>query len=130
MDPLACLRVGAFRMDSQSANSTRRCMLVAVAALACALALPAAAHAQLMSFDGSFGSAIQPGGRFANAQGIATDGAGRVYVADPTAGEFGAAVLRVRIETNDVTVTVASPPGAMAEMPLLQPERLAAPIDL
>jgi sugar lactone lactonase YvrE len=74
-------------MDSHSSNHTRRRMAIALAALACALALPAAAHAQLMSFDGSFGSAIQPGGKFANAQGIATDGAGRVYVADPTAGD-------------------------------------------
>jgi stage II sporulation SpoE-like protein len=47
-----------------------------------------------------------------------------------TAGEFGAAVLRVRMETGDATVTVASPPGATADMPLLQPEKLAAPIDL
>ena len=49
-----------------------------------------------------------------------------------TAGEFGAAVLRVRMETGDATVTVASPPGqgAANEMPLFQPERLAAPIDL
>jgi sugar lactone lactonase YvrE len=64
----------------------RRAALVA-AALACALALPAAANAQLMSFDGSFGSAAQPTGRFADAEGIATDGAGRVYVADPVAGD-------------------------------------------
>jgi len=48
-----------------------------------------------------------------------------------TAGEFGAAVLRVRMETGDTTVTVASPRGATTtDVPLLQPERLAAPIDL
>jgi serine phosphatase RsbU (regulator of sigma subunit) len=47
-----------------------------------------------------------------------------------TAGEFGAAVLRVRMETDDVVVTVASPPGTTAELPVLQAERLAAPIDL
>jgi hypothetical protein len=47
-----------------------------------------------------------------------------------TAGEFGAAVLRVRMETGDATVTVASPPGATHELPQLQPEKLAAPIDL
>ena len=47
-----------------------------------------------------------------------------------TAGEFGAAVLRVRIETGDAVVTVASPPGAGAELTLLQSDRLAAPIDL
>ena len=47
-----------------------------------------------------------------------------------TAGEFGAAVLRVRMETGETTVTVASPRGATTELPLLQPERLAAPIDL
>jgi len=47
-----------------------------------------------------------------------------------TAGEFGAAVLRVRIETGDAVVTVASPPGAGTELTLLQSDRLAAPIDL
>src|SRR5262249_41931044 len=40
-----------------------------------------------ITFDGSFGSGYQAGGRFANAQGIATDAAGRVYVADPSAGD-------------------------------------------
>jgi hypothetical protein len=74
-------------MDSLSFNLTGRRAAVAAVVVACALALPAAAHAQLMTFDGSFGSALQPGGKFANAQGIATDGAGRVYVADPTAGD-------------------------------------------
>jgi sugar lactone lactonase YvrE len=59
--------------------------LAVAAALALALVLPAAAHAQLMTFDGAFGSAAQPGGKFADAEGIATDGAGRVYVADPAA---------------------------------------------
>jgi Stage II sporulation protein E (SpoIIE) len=47
-----------------------------------------------------------------------------------TAGEFGAAVLRVRIETDDVSVTVASPPGTTSDLPLIHAERLAAPIDL
>jgi hypothetical protein len=47
-----------------------------------------------------------------------------------TAGEFGAAVLRVRIETGDAIVTVASPPGATTQLPVLQTERLAAPVDL
>jgi hypothetical protein len=47
-----------------------------------------------------------------------------------TAGEFGAAVLRVRIETGDAIVTVASPPGATTQLPVLQSERLAAPVDL
>jgi hypothetical protein len=47
-----------------------------------------------------------------------------------TAGEFGAAVLRVRIETSDVSVTVASPLGSTADLPLIPAERLAAPIDL
>jgi len=74
-------------MDSHASNSPRRRVTVALAALVCALALPAAAHAQLMTFSGSFGSALQPGGRFTDAEGIATDGAGRVYVADPTAGD-------------------------------------------
>jgi Thrombospondin type 3 repeat len=74
-------------MDSHASNSTRRRAAVVAAVLACALALPAAAHAGLMTFDGSFGSALQPGGKFADAEGIATDGAGRVYVADPAAGD-------------------------------------------
>src|SRR5436305_1228407 len=75
-------------MDSHASNSSRRRAVIAIVTAACALALSAAsAHAQLMSFSGSFGSAIQAGGKFANAQGIATDGAGRVYVADPTAGD-------------------------------------------
>jgi hypothetical protein len=47
-----------------------------------------------------------------------------------TAGEFGAAVLRVRIETDDAMVTVASPPGTTSQLPVLQVARLAAPIDL
>jgi hypothetical protein len=76
-------------MDSHASNSTPRGRaLIAAAAVVIAFVLPAAAHAQIMSFDGSFGSALQPGGRFAGAQGIATDGAGRVYVADPTAGDI------------------------------------------
>jgi sugar lactone lactonase YvrE len=68
-------------------NRIRRSALLAAVAAACVLAAPAAAQAQLFSFEGSFGSAIQPGGRFQDAEGIATDGAGRVYVADPTAGD-------------------------------------------
>lgn len=47
-----------------------------------------------------------------------------------TAGEFGAAVLRVRIETGEAIVTVASPPGATTELPVFQGARLAAPVDL
>jgi hypothetical protein len=47
-----------------------------------------------------------------------------------TVGEFGAAVLRVRMETDHVTVTVVSPPGRTRELPALRAERLAEPIDL
>ncbi|HEX6457960.1 MAG TPA: SpoIIE family protein phosphatase [Thermoleophilaceae bacterium] len=47
-----------------------------------------------------------------------------------TAGEFGAGVLRVRMDTSDTVVTVASPPGTTTQLPVLQGERLAAPIDL
>jgi Stage II sporulation protein E (SpoIIE) len=47
-----------------------------------------------------------------------------------TAGEFGAAVLRVRIETGEAIVTVASPPGATTELPMFQGAPLAAPVDL
>lgn len=74
-------------MDSHASPRIRRRLALAIAVLACALALPAAAHAQLITFDGTFGSALQPGGKFADAQGIATDAAGRVYVADPAAGD-------------------------------------------
>ncbi|HEY7629256.1 MAG TPA: thrombospondin type 3 repeat-containing protein [Thermoleophilaceae bacterium] len=75
-------------MDSLAAKSTsrRRAAIVAVVA-AFALAVPAASQAQLLTYDGSFGSGIQAGGKFADAEGIATDGAGRVYVADPVAGD-------------------------------------------
>ena len=49
-------------MDSLASNCTpRRRALIAAAVLAFALALPGVAHAQLMSFDGSFGSALQDG---------------------------------------------------------------------
>lgn len=64
---------------------SRRTALIA-ALFCCVLVAPAAAQAQLISFDGSFGSALAPGGKFPDAAGIATDGAGRVYVADPVAG--------------------------------------------
>ncbi len=47
-----------------------------------------------------------------------------------TAGEFGAAVLRVRSDTAGTTVSVASPPGTTTQLPALQGERLAAPVDL
>jgi hypothetical protein len=47
-----------------------------------------------------------------------------------TAGEFGGAVLRVRIETGETTVTVASPPGVTTDLPAFQGVRLAAPVDL
>jgi serine phosphatase RsbU (regulator of sigma subunit) len=47
-----------------------------------------------------------------------------------TAGEFGSAVLRVRMELGNVNVTVASPQGAGRELPVLAGEQLAAPVDL
>jgi hypothetical protein len=47
-----------------------------------------------------------------------------------TAGEFGGAVLRVRVETGDTVVSVASPPGAATQLPVLQGEQLATPVDL
>jgi len=75
-------------MDSHAfTGPSRRRALVAALVLAVGLLVPAVARAQLFSFDGSFGSALQPGGKFAGAQGLATDAAGRVYVADPTAGD-------------------------------------------
>src|SRR6185437_16887802 len=75
-------------MDSHAfTGPSRRRALVAALVLAVGLLVPAVARAQLFRFDGSFGSALQPGGKFAGAQGLATDAAGRVYVADPTAGD-------------------------------------------
>jgi hypothetical protein len=75
-------------MDSHASTCpSRRRVLIAALVVALGLIAPAAARAQLFTFDGSFGSALQPGGKFANAQGLATDAAGRVYVADPTAGD-------------------------------------------
>jgi hypothetical protein len=47
-----------------------------------------------------------------------------------TAGEFGGAVVRVRIETGETTVTVASPPGATSDLPALHGVQLAEPVDL
>ena len=45
-----------------------------------------AAQGALFSYEASFGSAGGPGGRFVSAAGLATDDAGRVYVADAGAG--------------------------------------------
>src|SRR5436190_1865290 len=64
----------------------RRAFL-AIAALA-ALSFPAAASAQSIGFDGAFGSGSQPDGRFVQPGGVATDLAGRVYVADTGAGRI------------------------------------------
>jgi hypothetical protein len=49
---------------------------------------PATASAQLFADDGSFGSGVQAGGRFVDPGGVATDIAGRVYVADSGAGHI------------------------------------------
>ena len=51
-----------------------------------ALALPAAAQAALFEYDGSFGSGVNPDGRFNQPAGIAVDEAGRVFVADAAGG--------------------------------------------
>jgi DNA-binding beta-propeller fold protein YncE len=64
--------------------------------------MPAAASAELFAADSSFGSGVQPNGRFVQVGGVATDNAGRVYVADTGAGrievfdsgEFGNTYLR------------------------------------
>src|SRR3954451_1810125 len=64
-----------------------RLRLVHIAAAAVlALALPAAAQAALFEFDGSFGSGVNPDGRFQQAAGIAVDEAGRVFVGDSAGG--------------------------------------------
>ena len=66
----------------------RRAPLFVLAALGAALAMPAVAGAQLIAPDTSFGSGVQPGGKFVQIGGIATDNAGRVYVADTGAGHI------------------------------------------
>jgi serine phosphatase RsbU (regulator of sigma subunit) len=47
-----------------------------------------------------------------------------------TAGEFGSAVARVRTETGETTVSVVAPEGRGRELPALNSERLATPVDL
>jgi hypothetical protein len=51
-----------------------------------ALAFPAAAQAISFEYDGSFGSGVNPNGRFSSPAGIAVDEAGRVFVADSGGG--------------------------------------------
>src|SRR4051795_7901983 len=51
-----------------------------------ALAAPAGAQAALFEYDGSFGSGVNPDGRFVRAMGIAVDEAGRGFVADAGGG--------------------------------------------
>jgi sugar lactone lactonase YvrE len=60
---------------------------LAVAALAALAApAPAAAQAPLLEREASFGSELGPAGRFHTPAGVATDSAGRVYVADSGTG--------------------------------------------
>jgi serine phosphatase RsbU (regulator of sigma subunit) len=47
-----------------------------------------------------------------------------------TAGEFGAAIVRVRIELGQVSVNVAAPQNIGRELPAIAGDRLAAPVDL
>jgi hypothetical protein len=76
-------------MLAGSVQGAMRCaLLLAVAATIAAAAFPALASAQLFIPDGSFGSGAQPNVRFVQAAGIATDDAGRVYVADTGAGHI------------------------------------------
>src|SRR4051812_40941646 len=66
-----------------------RCALpTLLAALVAVFVMPATASAQLIVPDTSFGSGVQPGGQFLQIGGIATDNAGRVYVADTAAGHI------------------------------------------
>jgi DNA-binding beta-propeller fold protein YncE len=55
-------------------------------ALLAGFVMPAVARAATFAPDTSFGSGVQPNGRFVQIGGIATDNAGRVYVADTGAG--------------------------------------------
>jgi DNA-binding beta-propeller fold protein YncE len=66
----------------------RRAISALSAAVAVALALPGAASADLFGPDGSFGSGVQADGRFIEIAGVATDNAGRVYVADSGTGRI------------------------------------------
>ena len=70
-----------------SALHIRRLALATAAAACLLLAGAGGARAQTIDFLGSFGSGVQSGGHFADAEGIATDGAGRVYVVDSTADD-------------------------------------------
>jgi sugar lactone lactonase YvrE len=80
----------------------QRALPLLLAALVVVLAVPAVASAALIRPDSSFGSGVNPTGRFTQIGGIATDNAGRVYVADTGAGrievfdsaEFGNGYLR------------------------------------
>jgi DNA-binding beta-propeller fold protein YncE len=63
-----------------------RPLLPVALAVAALLACPAGAAATLFDPDGSFGSELTPGGHFVDVAGVATDDAGRVYVADRGAG--------------------------------------------
>lgn len=66
----------------------RRALPPLLAALVAVLAMPAVAGAALISADSSFGSGTQPGGKFVQIGGVATDNAGRVYVVDTGAGHI------------------------------------------
>src|SRR3954451_12310456 len=65
-----------------------RPLTLMLAAVLAVLAMPGAASAALFTPDTSFGSGVQPGGKFAQVGGVATDNAGRVYVADTGAGHI------------------------------------------
>ena len=66
----------------------RRALPLLLGALVALAVLPAAASAALFTPDSSFGSGVQPGGKFVQVGGVATDNAGRVYVADTGAGHI------------------------------------------
>src|SRR3954453_15763612 len=66
----------------------RRALTLLLTALAAVLAIPATADAKLFAADTSFGSGAQQGGKFGQIRGIATDNAGRVYVADTGSGRI------------------------------------------
>src|SRR3954471_7697275 len=66
----------------------RRAYSLLLCAFAAMLAMPAAASADLFAADSSFGSGVQPSGKFTQVGGVATDNAGRVYVADTGSGHI------------------------------------------
>jgi Thrombospondin type 3 repeat/NHL repeat len=70
---------------ARHSHALRRAALAAAVAVCALLSAPVAAQAQMFQFLGSFGSATHANGKFGDAESIATDSGGRVYVVDTAA---------------------------------------------